>query len=265
MVAAMISSNAVPSDPSVSPPTNPVVVIPARLASTRLPGKPLAEIAGEPMIVHVWRRALEADVGPAIVACADIEIIDAIKDVGGDAVYTNPAHASGSDRVFECLHTVDPQRRHDCVINLQGDLPTIKPESVRAVLEPLSEPEVDIATLVAEITDEAERDDSNVVKTVLAMHQGKKCGRALYFTRATAPAGDGPLFHHIGIYAFRRHALDSFVRLPPGTLEKRERLEQLRALENGMRIDAQCVDTVPLGVDTPADLDRARQLLAPGA
>ena len=265
MVAAMISSNAVPSDPSVGPPTNPVVVIPARLASTRLPGKPLAEIAGEPMIVHVWRRALEADVGPAIVACADIEIIDAIKKAGGDAVYTNPAHASGSDRVFECLHTVDPQRRHDCVINLQGDLPTIKPESVRAVLEPLSEPEVDIATLVAEITDEAERDDSNVVKTVLAMHQGKKCGRALYFTRATAPAGDGPLFHHIGIYAFRRHALDSFVRLPPGTLEKRESLEQLRALENGMRIDAQCVDTVPLGVDTPADLDRARQLLASGA
>jgi len=255
-----------------NPPRNPIIVIPSRLASIRLPNKPIADIHGQPMIVHVWRRAVEADVGPVIVACADFQIIDAVKEAGGDAVYTNPDHASGSDRVFEAMHTVDPRKKHDCVINLQGDLPTIEPDAVRASLIPLGNEACDIATLAAVITDDAERDDPNVVKAVLSMNEGEtpkgiktggiKTGRALYFSRATVPSG-GTLYHHIGIYAFRRDALDRFVRLPRGNLERLEKLEQLRALESGMRIDAQLVDTVPLGVDTPADLERARELLAP--
>ena len=245
------------------PPRNPIVVIPSRLASVRLPDKPIADIHGRPRIVHVWRRALEADVGPVIVACADQEIIDAVKEAGGDALYTNPDHASGSDRVFEAMHTVDPLKKHDCVINLQGDLPTIEPDAVRASLIPLGTEACDITTLAAVITDDAERDDPNVVKAVLSMAEGETTGRALYFSRATVPSG-GRLYHHIGIYAFRREALDRFVKLPRGNLERLEKLEQLRALESGMRIDAQLVDTVPLGVDTPADLERARELLAPG-
>ena len=251
--------------PPPAAPTNPIVVIPSRLASMRLPDKPLADIHGVPMIVHVWRRAMEADAGPVIVACADFQIIDAVKDAGGDAIYTNPNHASGSDRVFEALHTVDPLKKHDCVINLQGDLPTIDPETVKASLLPLANGDVDIATLVSPITDEAELDDPNVVKAVLSMADGADCGRALYFSRATVPSHSGPHYHHIGIYAFRRQALETFVKLPRGDLEQQECLEQLRALESGMRIDAQRVDTVPLGVDTPADLDRARELLAPQA
>jgi len=242
---------------------NPIVVIPARMASTRLPGKPLADIHGHPMIVHVWRRAMEADVGPVIVACAEFEIIDAIKDAGGDAVFTNPDHASGSDRVFEAMHTVDPTKKHDVVINLQGDLPSIDPVTVKAVLEPLSDDGVDIATLATEITDDDERDNPNVVKAVLSLNEGDKIAQALYFSRARVPSHDGPHYHHIGIYAFRRAALERFVKLPPGDLEQKEKLEQLRALENGMRIDAGLVDTVPLGVDTPADLECARALLAP--
>lgn len=249
-------------NPSPGPPKNPIIVIPSRLASTRLPDKPLADIHGLPMIVHVWRRAVEADAGPVIVACADFRIIDTIKDAGGDAIYTNPDHASGSDRVFEAMHTVDPQKKHDCVINLQGDLPTIDPDSVKASLRPLSDAAVDIATLVSPITDEAERDDPNVVKAVLSMADGDSTGRALYFSRAAVPSS-GTLYHHIGLYAFRRDALDRFVKLPRGELERQESLEQLRALEAGMRIDAERVDTVPLGVDTPADLERARELLAP--
>ncbi len=244
------------------PPRNPIIVIPSRLASVRLPDKPIADIHGRPMIVHVWRRALEADVGPVVVACADIAIIDAVKEAGGDALYTNPDHASGSDRVFEAMHTVDPLNKHDCVINLQGDLPTIEPDTVRASLIPLGTEACDIATLAAVITDDAERDDPNVVKAVLSMAEGETTGRALYFSRATVPSG-GRLFHHIGIYAFRREALNRFVKLPRGNLERLEKLEQLRALESGMRIDAQLVDTVPLGVDTPADLERAREMLAP--
>ena len=251
--------------PPPAAPTNPIVVIPSRLASMRLPDKPLADIHGVPMIVHIWRRAMEADAGPVIVACADFQIIDAVKDAGGDAIYTNPKHASGSDRVCEALHTVDPLKKHDCVINLQGDLPTIDPEAVKASLLPLANGDVDIATLVSPITDEAELDDPNVVKAVLSMADGADCGRALYFSRTAVPSGEGPHFHHIGLYAFRRAALDRFVKLPRGDLEQQECLEQLRALESGMRIDAQRVDTVPLGVDTPADLDRARELLAPQA
>jgi len=244
-------------------PENPIVIIPARMASTRLPGKPLAEIAGEPMIVHVWRRAVTADVGPVIVACGEIEIIDAIKAAGGDAVFTSADHPSGSDRIFEALSTADPGKRHDCVINLQGDLPDIDPASIRAVLTPLSDPAVDISTLVAKITDPAERADASTPKVALSMAEGASSGRALYFSRTAIPSGDGPLYHHIGIYGYRREALERFVGLPQGVLERRESLEQLRALENGMRIDAQLVDTVPLGVDTPADLERARLAAAP--
>lgn len=241
---------------------NPIVVVPARMASTRLPGKPLADICGEPMIVHVWRRASRADVGPVVVACAEREIASVIRDAGGEAVLTRPDHASGSDRVYEALSRYDPQARHDVVINLQGDLPTLDPGIVRKALCPLAESSVDIATLVAPIDNSAEVADINVVKAAVSLSPEATFGRALYFSRAAVPWGEGPLFHHIGLYAYRREALARFVALPPGVLEKRERLEQLRALENGMRIDAVVVDTVPVGVDTQADLDRARAMVA---
>ena len=242
-------------------PTNPIVLIPARLASTRLPDKPLADIAGAPMIVQVWRRAREADVGPVVVACAENAIFEAVRDSGGEAVITDPNHPSGSDRIYEALGKVDGEGRFDAVINLQGDLPTIDAETVRAVLKPFNAAPCDITTLVTEITDAAEKTDPNVVKAVVAFAGGTQIGRALYFSRAIVPTGDGPLYHHIGLYAYRRAALECFVNLAPGTLEKRERLEQLRALENGLRIDAVRVDTVPLGVDTPDDLERARAIL----
>lgn len=246
-----------------SSPQNPIAVIPARMASKRLPGKPLADIHGEPMIVHVWRRAMEAGIGPVVVAAAEAEIANAVESAGGRAVLTRAEHASGSDRIFEAVQTLDPDGGHDAVVNIQGDLPTIAPEVVRAALRPLADAAVDIATLACEIRDAAERDNPNVVKAVLALAPAAEAGRALYFSRATVPYGDGPLYHHIGLYAFRRAALSRFVALPPGVLERRERLEQLRALENGLRIDAALVDTIPLGVDTPADLERARALLAP--
>jgi 3-deoxy-manno-octulosonate cytidylyltransferase (CMP-KDO synthetase) len=253
-------------------PNNPIIVIPARLASTRLPDKPLADIAGAPMIVQVWRRAMEADCGPVIVACGENAIADAVRDAGGEAVLTEPDLPSGSDRIHEALERFDPDGRHDGVINLQGDLPTIEASVVRAVLDPLKDSAVDIATLVTQITDPTERDNPNVVKAVLVLASGESIGRALYFSRATVPWCDpetddinAPLYHHIGIYAYRREALRRFVALPPGSLEMRERLEQLRALENGMIIAAACVDTVPLGVDTPADLQRARAILGSGA
>lgn len=236
-------------------------MVPARMASTRLPGKPLAEIAGAPMIVQVLRRAREADVGPVVVACAEPEIAQAVRAAGGRAVLTRPDHPSGSDRIFEALQVIDGAGRFEVVINLQGDLPTIDPQVIRAALTPLTEPAVDIATLVAPIGSPDERNDPNVVKAVLALAGGTSVGRALYFSRAPVPWGEGPTFHHIGLYAYRRAALARFVALPPGVLERRERLEQLRALENGMRIDAAVVDTVPLGVDTAAELDRARRIL----
>jgi len=241
---------------------NPVVIIPARMASTRLPGKPLALIAGEPMIVHVLRRAQEADVGPVVVACGEQEIADVIINAGGSAALTRPDHPSGSDRIWEALQSYDPENRYDVIINVQGDLPTIAASVIKVALDPLSDPEVDISTLVAEITDPSERDNPNVVKAVTSFSGNARIGRALYFSRATVPAGDGLLYHHIGLYAYRRAALERFVSLPPGVLEQRERLEQLRALENGMRIDVALVDTVPFGVDTPADLERAGHLLA---
>lgn len=255
----------------MSLPRSPIVVIPARLGSTRLPGKPLAEIHGEPMIVHVLRRAQAAEVGPVVVACAEPAIVEAVEAAGGRAVLSRADHASGSDRVFEAVEGLDPEHRHDAVLNLQGDLPTIAPETIRAVLRPLADPAVDIATLVAEITDPAERGDPNVVKAAVAFgpdqDRARPVARALYFSRTPVPWDRGevqrPLYHHIGLYGFRRTALARFVALPVSALERREGLEQLRALEAGMRIEAALVDSVPLGVDTPADLARARELLAP--
>lgn len=240
--------------------SNPIIVIPARLASTRLPDKPLAEIAGAPMIVQVWRRAMEAGIGPVLVAADSAAIAEAIHAAGGEALLTDPALPSGSDRICAALGQFDPQRRFDVVVNLQGDLPTIEPSSVRASLLPLQDEAVDIATLAARIVRDEERNDPNVVKAVGAQ-LGPTRLRALYFTRATAPWGEGDLYHHIGLYAYRRAALERFVALPPSTLEQREKLEQLRALEAGMRIDVEIVDAVPLGVDTPDDLSRARQIL----
>lgn len=246
--------------------TTPLVLIPARLASTRLPNKPLADIHGKPMIVHCIERALEADVGPVAVAAGDPEIVEAVRDFGYQAVATDPGHPSGSDRICEALRLLDSAGNHDAVVNVQGDLPTLDPQIVRAVLTPLQrDAAVDIATAVAEISVEEERTNPNVVKAIVgfAPSDGNELpiARALCFTRATAPWGDGPHYHHIGLYAYRRAALERFVVLPPGILEQRERLEQLRALENGMRIDAALVRTVPLGVDTQEDLDRARRLL----
>ncbi len=243
----------------MSGPRNPIVAIPARMASTRLPDKPLADIAGAPMIVHVWRRAVEADIGPVVVACAERAVAEAIEAVGGRAVMTDPDLPSGSDRVLRAVAEIDPEGRHDAVVNVQGDLPTIEPASVRAALDAAGD--ADIGTIAAEIVEASERTNPNVVKAVLALPPGGRCGRALYFSRATVPAGDGPLFHHIGLYAYRREALERFVALPEGALERRERLEQLRALAAGMRIDCAVVDAVPLGVDTPEDLEHARQLL----
>lgn len=243
---------------------NPLIVIPARMASTRLPGKPLADIHGEPMIVQVWRRATEAQAGPVIVACAEEAIAEAVTKAGGIAILTDPDLPSGSDRVWQAVSRHDPEGRHSVIVNVQGDLPTLDPALITAALEPFTDQGVDIATLVAEITEDSERTNPNVVKAVTGLSpDGPRIGRALYFTRATAPWGDGPLWHHIGLYAFRRDALARFVGLPPSPLEQRERLEQLRALEHGLRIDCVRVDTVPLGVDTPADLDKARQSLQP--
>jgi 3-deoxy-manno-octulosonate cytidylyltransferase (CMP-KDO synthetase) len=237
-----------------------LIVIPARLQATRLPGKPLAEIGGEPMIVHVWRRAVEANCGPVVVA-TDAELIrDAVAGAGGEAVMTRPDHASGSDRVFEAVTQRDPAGNVQTIVNLQGDLPTLDPALIRACVQALTRGEAEIGTLAAEIVHEEERTDPNVVK-VVGSPLGPRLLRALYFTRATAPYGEGPLYHHIGLYAYTRAALARFVSLPPSPLELREKLEQLRALEAGMRINVGLVDTVPLGVDTPPDLERARKLL----
>ncbi|MBI3446455.1 MAG: 3-deoxy-manno-octulosonate cytidylyltransferase [Magnetospirillum sp.] len=240
---------------------NPVIVIPARMHATRLPGKPLADIHGEPMIVHVWRRAMQAGLGPVVVACSEREVHDAVHAHGGNAVMTDPHHPSGSDRVWEAVEKIDPDGAFNAIVNVQGDLPTLDPEIIRAVFAPLADPLVDVATLITEIVVEEERTNPNVVKAVVSLVPGARIGRALYFSRATVPANAGPHYHHIGLYAYKRDSLKRFVALPQGVLEQREKLEQLRALENGMRIDAALVDTVPLGVDTPADLERARALL----
>jgi 3-deoxy-manno-octulosonate cytidylyltransferase (CMP-KDO synthetase) len=238
-----------------------IVVIPARMASTRLPGKPLADIAGVPMIVRVWRQAVAANVGPVIVAAAEREIASAIESAGGTAYLTDPDLPSGSDRVFAAVEKFDPEQNHGVVVNLQGDLPALDPESVRAVVDALAATGTDIATLAAEIDDPADYNNASVVKPVVVWDVTGERGRALYFSRARIPTGEGPLFHHVGIYAFRRAALARFVKLAPSPLERREKLEQLRALEAGMTIAVARVDAVPLSVDTPADLEKARALL----
>lgn len=241
---------------------NPIVVIPSRLASIRLPDKPLADILGRPMIVHVLERAREANIGPVAVACADRAVAEAVAAVGGTAVLTDPSLPSGSDRVHAALASLDPQGVYDVVVNLQGDLPTIPASQVRAVVTPLDDPAVDIATLVAPILDEAEAALPSVVKAACAFDRGRAVSPALYFSRAPIPAGEGPRWHHIGVYAYRREALARFVSLPESPLERREKLEQLRALEAGMRIACTRVDHAPFGVDTPDDLERARRVLA---
>jgi 3-deoxy-manno-octulosonate cytidylyltransferase (CMP-KDO synthetase) len=245
---------------------NPIVVIPARMASTRLPGKPLADIHGRPMIVHVLARALAADIGPVAVACGDPEIVEAVRAAGGAAVLTAPDLPSGSDRVHAALATLDPDGRHDVVVNLQGDFPTLPPEQLQIVLTPLADPAVDIGTLVTAIRDTAEAALPSVVKAACAFRDGQNghdVAAALYFSRAPIPWGEGPRWHHIGIYAWRRAALARFVTLPPSPLERRESLEQLRALEAGMRIGCARVAHAAFGVDTPADLARARAVLSP--
>jgi 3-deoxy-manno-octulosonate cytidylyltransferase (CMP-KDO synthetase) len=242
-------------------PRDPIIMIPARMASSRLPNKPLADIRGEPMIVQVWRRAIEANLGRVVVACGEAAIAEAIRAVGGEAILTDPDLPSGSDRIHAALREVDPDGLHDAIINLQGDLPVLEPKTVAATLDLLDRGEVDIGTVAAEITLDEERTSTSVNKAVVAWEQPDESrGRALYFTKAPAPTG-GPMFHHIGIYCYRPEVLARFVALPQSPLEKMEKLEQLRALEAGMRIDVARVDTVPLGVDTPADLERARLLL----
>jgi 3-deoxy-manno-octulosonate cytidylyltransferase (CMP-KDO synthetase) len=241
--------------------TRTLVLIPARMAATRLPDKPLLDIAGLPMIVHVLRRAEAAKIGRVAVATDTPEIAAAVKSHGGEVVMTRADHPSGSDRIYEAMQTLDPEGKAEIVINLQGDFPTITPDTIRSVLPPLADSAVDISTLASEIHSEEEDRAPSVVKAV-GSPIGPRRLRALYFTRATAPWGDGPRYHHIGLYAYRRAALERFVRLPPSPLELQEKLEQLRALEAGMRIDVTIVDTVPRGVDTPADLETARRILA---
>lgn len=240
-------------------PDDTMILIPARMAATRLPGKPLAAIGGLPMIVHVWQRAHATGVRVAV-ATDSPDIAAAVTARGGEAVMTSPDHVSGSDRIYEALLKADPQGRVGLIVNLQGDLPAIDPTEIRTACDVMSDPAVDIATLAAPISEPAERTDPNVVKVVGSPIAPDRL-RALYFTRATAPFGEGPLYHHIGLYVYRREALERFVRLPPSPLEQRERLEQLRALEAQMRIDVAIVGSVPLGVDTPEDLERARRLL----
>lgn len=234
-----------------------LILIPARMASTRLPGKPLADIGGKPMIVRVWECALAAGIGRPVVATDSAEVLAAVEAHGGEGVMTRDDHQSGSDRIWEAVTKIDPQGNAEFIINVQGDLPTIEGKTIIKSLAPLYESDADIATLATEITVDAERTNPNVVK-VVGTPIGENRLRALYFSRATAPHGDGPLYHHIGLYAYRRSALEKFVSLPPSPLEMREKLEQLRALEAGMRIDVALVDAVPLGVDTPEDLEKAR-------
>jgi 3-deoxy-manno-octulosonate cytidylyltransferase (CMP-KDO synthetase) len=264
VVAAPLSTDELPTAvPADKPIANPIVLIPARLAATRLPNKPLALIAGVPMIVHVWRRAVAAAVGPVVVACGDRGIAEVIERAGGRAVLTDPALPTGSDRIQAAITLLDPERAHDAVINVQGDMPMLDPAAIRLALAALSETDADIATLAAPITDPAALDATSVNKVVAGFADPAQPARALYFSKAPVPWGEGPHYEHIGLYAYRRAALDRFVTLPRGVLEQRERLEQLRALEAGMRISVSLVDPVQLGVqvDTAADLERARALM----
>ena len=237
---------------------NPIVLIPARLAARRLPDKPLADIGGESMITRVWRRAREADVGPVAVAAGDPAIVEAVTAAGGRAVLTDPALPSGSDRILAALAALDPDGRHDVVINLQGDMPFVAPEVLRACAGLLAaRPDCDIATVVAPEASPADRSNPDVVKAILALAPDGRKGRALYFTRSTL-WGEGPVWRHVGIYGYRRAALARFNAAPPSPLERRENLEQLRALELGLTLWAAVVDAAPISVDTPADLEAAR-------
>jgi 3-deoxy-manno-octulosonate cytidylyltransferase (CMP-KDO synthetase) len=242
-------------------PMNPILLIPARMASVRLPGKPLADIAGQAMIVRVWARAMASGLGPVVIAAAEAEIVAAVEAAGGRAVLTDPELSSGSDRIFAALTLLDPDGIHDVAINLQGDLPALDVGQIRAVMTALIDSGADIATLAAPIDNEPDKTNPAVVKAVVAWDSEERLGRALYFTRSPAPAGAGPFYHHVGIYAFRRAALTRFVALPPSPLERREKLEQLRALEAGMSIAVARVDSAPLSVDTQDDLERANRLL----
>ncbi len=270
----------------------PIILIPARMASTRLPGKPMADIHGKPMILHVWARAVESSVGQVWVATDHKDIKDAVEAAGGKAVMTRDDHPSGSDRIYEALCAIYPEGVHDVVVNLQGDIPALEPSLVQAVLAPLKNPEVQIATLAAVIDSEADKNNPAVVKVAIGSvhtpatspasaferyvnanefvfdeaaptlaHHENPVGRALYFSRAPIPTGDAPMYHHIGIYAYKRSALEQFVKLPPSVLELSEKLEQLRALEVGMRMDVAVVDKAPIGVDTPEQLEQMRKLL----
>lgn len=236
---------------------NPLILIPARMASTRLPNKPMADIAGLPMIVQCYKRAQESGLARVVVACDSPQIVEVIENAGGEAVLTDPNLPSGSDRIYAALQQVDAAGEHDIIVNLQGDMPTLDPAVIASVLKPLSENQrCDIATLAAEIHTQEERENPAVVKLVIAQN-----GQALYFSRNLIPANEGVHYHHIGIYAYRRAALEKFVSLEPSPLEMREKLEQLRALEAGMIISAEVVDTVPLGVDTAEQLETAREIL----
>lgn len=241
---------------------NTLIVIPVRLGATRLPRKPLADICGKPMIIHVWEKAIQANVGPVIVASADQEILDVLADYGGEGVLTDPALPTGTDRVKEAADIYDPQRTYKFVVNIQGDLPTLEASLVRHVLDPFQDPLVDMATLATQIEDLHELHDTNVVKIALSFHGEGPMGRALYFSRNLTPSGEGSHYHHIGLYAYKRECLERFVSLPVNSLEVRERLEQLRALAHGMRIDVKVVEAkAPFGVDTAADLEKAIRVI----
>ena len=248
-------------------PNNPIILIPTRLAAARLPNKPLADIAGTPMILHVWRRAVAAEIGPVVVASGDRAIADIVEHAGGRAIMTAPDLPTGSDRIHAAITMLDLGRAHDAVINVQGDTPMLDPAAIRLAVAALADPETDIATLAAEITDPAALQDTSVNKVAAGFTDPKQPARALYFSKAPVPWGEGPHYEHVGLYAYRREALDRFVALPRGVLEQRERLEQLRALEGGMRISVSLIDPAQLGVqvDTPADLDRARILMQQGS
>lgn len=243
-------------------PSNPLLLIPARMRSARLPGKPLADIGGLPMIVHVWQQAVASKLGPVVVAAAEPEIVAAVEKAGGRGILTDPDLPTGSDRIYQALTKLDPEKKHDAIINVQGDEPLQEPENIRAVFSLLADPAVDIATCVAPLTDPARRAAPQVVKVAMEFNEATKKGRCLYFSRAEIPAGNGPYFHHIGLYAYRRDALEIFVKSPQGVLEKRESLEQLRGLSLGMRVEAALVDGVPIGVDTPEDLEKVRAVIA---
>jgi 3-deoxy-manno-octulosonate cytidylyltransferase (CMP-KDO synthetase) len=242
------------------PPHCPIIIIPARMASTRLPRKVLADIGGEPMIVHVWRRATACAIGPVIVACDSVDIADVIAKAGGIAILTRADHPSGSDRIWEALNAMEGSLAYDAIINVQADLPLIDPAAIVKTNDMLRDSRVDIATLAVEIKSEREKNAPQVVKAVLDLEKDSDQGRALYFSRLAVPAGDGPYYHHVGLYAYRRDALARFVDAPPSPLEKREQLEQLRALALGLHIEVALIDMVPIGVDTQDDLNEIRRL-----